>query len=378
MTLSATIKRSSPIVRSARVMQLEGIFDVSPSDRSELEWRVSLPLDQHEWQVGLIVGPSGCGKTTIAKTLWPEAYTTTLDWHADRAVIDEFPAAMSIKDITMLLSSVGFSSPPSWLRPHSVLSNGEQFRATLARALAEHAGLLVFDEFTSVVDRVVGKIGSLAVAKTVRKRNQKFIAVTCHDDVIDWLDPDWIYLPASDDFQWRLLRRRPAIQLDVARVHSSAWRLFSRHHYLTAELHKGARCFCAFTEGRAVAFHSYLPFVGRHSTHQRAVRGHRSVVLPDYQGCGIGNKLITACASMYSAMDFRVFRNTGHPAEIAGAAHDPNWRMTRAPSRTARDTGAKAHLGSYRASDRFTASFVYVGAKADRALAERVCLTEPV
>ena len=113
---------------------------------------------------------------------------------------------MSIKDVTTLLSSVGFSSPPAWLRPYGVLSNGEQFRATLARALAEKSDLCVFDEFTSVVDRVVGQIGSAAVAKTIRRRGSKFVAVTCHDDVLEWLDPDWVYTPADGSFAWRSLR----------------------------------------------------------------------------------------------------------------------------------------------------------------------------
>ena len=61
-----------------------------------------------------------------------------------------------------------------WLRPFHVLSNGEQFRATIARALAESAKgreLVVIDEFTSVVDRTVAQIGSAAIAKTIRRRH---------------------------------------------------------------------------------------------------------------------------------------------------------------------------------------------------------------
>ena len=57
------------------------------------------------------------------------------DWPPDRAVIDGF-GQRPIKDITHLLTAVGFSSPPSWIKPYRVLSNGEQFRCDLARALA--------------------------------------------------------------------------------------------------------------------------------------------------------------------------------------------------------------------------------------------------
>jgi len=211
------ITKTSKIKRTPRVMQLEGMFDIPPTKRADLSWTVSLPLDEKPWNIGLIVGPSGCGKTTIARALFPNAYVKGFDWSPELSVVDAFPEDMSIKDVTKLWSSVGFSSPPAWLRPFGVLSNGEQFRATPARAIAAKPDLCVFDEFTSVVDRTVGRIGSATVAKTVRRNGGKFIAVTCHDDVLDWLDPDWVYTPADNEFAWRRLRGRPKIKLEIAR-----------------------------------------------------------------------------------------------------------------------------------------------------------------
>lgn len=72
----------------------------------------------------------------------------------DRPVIDNFPAGMGIREITWLRGAVGLSSVPAWLKPHKVLSNGEAFRADVARLLAETPpdGIAVVDEFTSVVD----------------------------------------------------------------------------------------------------------------------------------------------------------------------------------------------------------------------------------
>ena len=139
----------------------------------------------------------------------------------------------------------GEPSPPARLRPFHVLSTGQQFRATMARLLAEFPALAVCDEFTSVVDRTVAQIGSAAIAKTVRARNQRFVAVTCHEDVIDWLQPDWTYYPATNAFQWRCLRRRPPIELEVFRCHHAAWELFAPHHYLAHSLALGANCFLA-------------------------------------------------------------------------------------------------------------------------------------
>jgi len=188
---SLNIVRSSDVVRTARVMQVEGLFDVPPSKKSAVAWQVDLDLPA-EWNVGVIVGPSGSGKSTLARELFAEHLTRNWEWDAAKTILDGFADGMPIKEITELLSSVGFSTPPSWLRPFHALSTGEQFRVGMARTLAEMRDLAVVDEFTSVIDRQVAQIGSAAIAKTVRRRGQKFIAVTCHYDVLDWLEPDWV------------------------------------------------------------------------------------------------------------------------------------------------------------------------------------------
>src|SRR5438477_11142801 len=192
-----TCLRSVPIIRTPRVRQLEGMFDVPPAERSEMRWEAALPLEEADWQIGLIVGPSGCGKSTLARELFPEALIDGFDWPDDQSIVDAFPAAMGIKEVVGLLSSVGFSSPPSWLRPFRALSNGEQFRVTIARALAEKPDLAVIDEFTSVVDRPVARIGSAALARTIRRpgpdeKARRLVAVSCHYDIVDWLSPDWV------------------------------------------------------------------------------------------------------------------------------------------------------------------------------------------
>src|SRR4051795_5202448 len=165
--MHAHIHVESSVVESPRVQQLRGLFDLPAERTSRLEWAVELPLHERGWNVGLITGPSGCGKSTIARHLWPAEleHSSRLEWPGDQAVIDAFPEGMPMKDVAALLSAVGFSSPPAWLRPFSVLSTGQRFRVTLARLLADAAGLVVVDEYTSVVDRTVAQIGSAAFAK---------------------------------------------------------------------------------------------------------------------------------------------------------------------------------------------------------------------
>ncbi|HEY3966824.1 MAG TPA: ABC transporter ATP-binding protein [Planctomycetaceae bacterium] len=403
--------RSVPLVRSPRVKQLEGMFDVPPAERSARIWEVDLPLEERDWRIGLVVGPSGCGKTTLARELFPGAMIDGFVWPADRSIVDAFPAAMGIKDITGLLSSVGFSSPPNWLRPFAALSNGEQFRVTIARALAEQPDLAVIDEFTSVVDRTVARIGSAAVARTIRQSNRRLVAVTCHYDIIEWLDPDWIYDPATDEFQWRCLQRRnerreeaspagstgarhcavakrPAIGLEIARVHRDAWRLFKPHHYLSGELNRTAKCFMAFLVGgegapgdrqsvdsagvssteysvRSTQF-SFRPAAFTAVLHAPDAKGgywreHRTVCLPDFQGVGIGNALSEFVASLFVATGKRYCSRTSHPAMIRHRATSTLWRMGRGASFGSKQAGSCTAFNRSAALDRMTVGFRFVG-----------------
>lgn len=42
----------------------------------------SLPIEDFDWQVGVVVGRSGSGKTSIAKQLFPEAYVRSFQYVA--------------------------------------------------------------------------------------------------------------------------------------------------------------------------------------------------------------------------------------------------------------------------------------------------------
>jgi ABC-type ATPase with predicted acetyltransferase domain len=152
----------------------------------------SLPIEAEPWQIGVICGRSATGKTTIAKKLFPENYVQGFAYSA-ATVLDDFPENLTVAEITRALTSVGFASPPDWLKPYACLSQGEKMRVDVARALLLDRKLVVFDEFTSVIDREVAKVASLAISKAVRKSGKQFIAVTCHRDILDWLEPDWVF-----------------------------------------------------------------------------------------------------------------------------------------------------------------------------------------
>ena len=312
--------------RTPRVKQLSGMFDVPAQEKLSHHWVGEVPLGDREWNVGVIVGPSGAGKSSVKRQMFGE--DRVFEWQA-ASVIDDFDPALSIEDIAAVCSAVGFNTIPSWMKPYGVLSTGEKFRADLARHLIEGDDTVVIDEFTSVVDRQVAQIGSHAVQKYIRKTGKRFVGVTCHYDVIDWLQPDWMLEPATMTFQWRLLQRRPALAVEVARVGYEAWQLFAPFHYLTNELHRSAACFVLFVEGVPASFAGII-----HRPHSKVddIKGvSRLVTLPDYQGLGLAMILADTLGAAHTAMGHRLHTYPAHPSLVRAFDRSKYWAMHKKP-----------------------------------------------
>lgn len=319
----AVIRVSVPVIRSARVIQVESLFDVPSASSSEREWKVELPLEDRPWQVGLVVGPSGSGKSTLARTLWPQVANVST-WDPARSILDQFPKGMPISEITGLLSSVGLGTAPSWLRPHRFLSTGEQFRADVALALTSDDDPVVIDEFTSVVDRQVGKVASHAIAKAARRRGQRLVAVTCHEDVEEWLAPDWVMRMDTVEFLWRPVQPRPPVVLDIAPISAKAWQYFGKYHYLSARLPGGMiASYGGWVGDKCVAFAYVCKFP--HPRAKDIVRIRRQVVLPDWQGLSIGARMEEWIARHYTAKGYRFRSVAAHPGMIAHYRKSPDW-----------------------------------------------------
>lgn len=376
----------SPIDHSPRVRQLAAMFDVPLPKESVLEWKGELPVDgdNGDWNVGLIVGPSGSGKTTLAREIWglPEPF----EWRA-KSVIDDFPSEVSIEDVSRVCQAVGFNTIPAWMRPFHVLSNGEQFRVTLARHLIETGDPMVVDEFSSVVDRQVAKIASHAVQKHVRRAGRRFVAVTCHYDVEDWLQPDWVFDVSTSDFHRRRLRCRPKIECQVQPVDYQVWHTFAPFHYLKATLNRNARCFALLIDGRPVSFAGMLhrPVSVRSSKRHKGtpIWGcSRLVTLPDWQGLGLAFVLIDNVSAAYKTMGARVHTYPAHPALIRSFDRSRLWHLEKVPGQIRKPSDGNLHLGRRRktarpvrpgaSQGRPCATFCYFGPAMERENARRL------
>lgn len=331
-------------------------FDVPFSEKSKVVIENNIDLS-NDWQIGLIYGSSGSGKSTLLKTFGELNYPI---WDNTKSTISNF-APITFEEASKVLCSVGFSTIPAWFRPYSVLSNGEKFRADLAKTLIGERDIHLIDEFTSVVDRTVAKSASHSVSKYIRKNpTKKVIFASCHEDIIEWLQPDWVYNPLEGKtILPRGCLQRPKIELKIFRAKYEAWNLFKHHHYLSHDLNKSAKCFVAYWNGNAVGFNATLSFP--HPFVKGAWRGSRTVVLPDYQGLGIGSMLSDHVASMVVKNGGRYFSKTIHPSMISYRLKSGKWKET-THSRKSRNPFNKSMLSmNWNATDRFCYAFEYIG-----------------
>lgn len=320
---------------SYRAARVKSLFNAETGANFDFEIDVDLTGD---WNIGVVVGPSGSGKTSIGKTIFPGVpiHDYSQGWDNTKPIVDCIAPESDFNQVTGALAAVGLGSVPTWLRPFQVLSNGEQFRAGLARLICEKPEQVVIDEFTSVVDRQIAKVGSTAFQKSWRRSNPdgKVVLLTPHYDVLDWLEPDWILDTREKRFirePGRRLRRRPEISLEIRKTNGSYWRFFKPHYYLDLPMPVAAEYFVGTVDGELVCHLAVAPMFTA-----SAYRATRLVVMPEWQGTGVGTTFLDWVTQYHlegngrKGKTFPTFFHTSHP-QLAGALRKRRgWRQTSA------------------------------------------------
>lgn len=287
----------------------------------------------------LIVGTSGSGKSTILRSLGTDR---VLRISHNQTVIENFSSAQRGEE---LLLACGLRSIPAWFRSPATLSNGEYHRFEMAVSLDQDISII--DEFTSVVDRDTAKSLALSIRQFYDRTGTEaplYIA-SCHRDIVDWLDPEWVY---DTDLQVLENRRlpfrlgtRPTLTLTIKSTSVDYWRYFSKYHYLDTAISKSAHYYVLLLGDKPVGFHAAI-----HSTNRDIHsywRGHRTVILPEFQGMGIGTRFSDAIAEIYVSRGLRYFSKTAHPSFGEHREKSPLWRPT--------STNKKSRSGSYLLKD---------------------------
>lgn len=192
------ITLTSSIVNDKFTEHLYHNYDIQNKEITTTE--VPLPseedieiMNNDNWNILLICGQSGSGKSTILNNAF--GGVTPINYDYGKAVISQFET-LSEEEACNLLQSVGLSSVPTWLRKPQELSNGERARLDICKAIYEatrEGKDVVIDEFTSVVHRSVAQAMSFALQRYARQKNLHIIIASCHYDIIEWLQPDYVF-----------------------------------------------------------------------------------------------------------------------------------------------------------------------------------------
>lgn len=315
---------------SYRAARVKSLFNASDGCNFDLEAEIDLSGD---WSIGVVVGPSGSGKSSIGKVIFGEnlIHDYTKGWSYDRPIIDEIAPKGDFNEVTGALANVGLGDVPAWLRPFNVLSNGEQFRAGLARLICEKPEKVVVDEFTSVIDRQIAKIGSQAFQKAWRRTNPngKVVLLTPHYDILDWVQPDWVFDTKTKSFERGCLRHRPKIELQIFKTDSSYWRYFKPHYYLDLPMPPAAEYFVGTVNGELACHLAVAPFFNA-----KAYRSTRLVTMPEWQGAGVGFRFLEWVCQYHLEGNGRcqrkypTFFHTSHPQLCMALRRGIKWVQT--------------------------------------------------
>ena len=171
-------------------------YDIQNRDKTVTE--VPIPskedmeaMNKDDWNILLICGKSGSGKSTILREIYGDVKPIEYDY--SKCVISQFPR-LTEEGVCDLLSSIGLASVPTWLRKPQELSNGERARLDIAKAIYDaNGGVVLLDEYTSVVNRAAAKSMSHALQRYARQKGLKLIIASCHFDIVEWLQPDYMF-----------------------------------------------------------------------------------------------------------------------------------------------------------------------------------------
>jgi ABC-type ATPase involved in cell division len=328
------VRNSCKDFNSYRAARVKSLFNAESGAEFNLD--AELDIDDSHWKLGVIVGPSGSGKSSMGRMMFgADAFYQPDNWPGDKPIVDAIAPDGNFDAVTGALATVGLGSVPCWLRPYYALSNGERFRADLARVISEAPSKVVIDEFSSVVDRQIAKFGALAFQKAWKRTSGQCVLLSCHYDVIDWLEPDWVYDTGTCKFSRGSLWRRPKFDLEIWQTDSRYWPLFKPHYYLDLPLPVAGQYFVGTVDGEPVC-HMAVCTMNKGNNGNFEGRGTRLVVMPEWQGAGVGIRFLNAVCEMWRRGENKwgkplttVF-HTSHPGLCASLRRDSKWRQVSA------------------------------------------------
>ncbi|MHB1952316.1 MAG: GNAT family N-acetyltransferase [Sulfobacillus sp.] len=226
-----SLKISAPLIRTKATRKIQQAFGVS-RDMLTATLFSNLSFSVLPGDTVLICGPSGAGKTTLLSLLRqqlaepsrrPDGLTGTInvpkvvsvstlrELSNSRPLVNSL-GRVSFEHALFALNVSGLSEAHLYVKRFRELSNGQQYRAMVAKLIASRADVWVADEFCATLDPITANI----VARNLR-RCAKELGITVILAAANWsafvheLRPDSIvHLRAPWDyriFSWKEFRR---------------------------------------------------------------------------------------------------------------------------------------------------------------------------
>ncbi len=174
-------------------LTLDRLTDRAPVHQCRVEIR---PGD-----ITFITGPSGAGKSVLLRELQrcvPAAEAVNLadiDLPEGLTVVDCF--GHDIVATLRTLSAVGLGDVFSLLNRPGQLSDGQQHRLRLARALATGKPFVFADEFCSALDRITAAAVAYNVSRLAKRTGTTLVLASSRDDILLDLAPDVLIVKDS-------------------------------------------------------------------------------------------------------------------------------------------------------------------------------------
>ena len=105
------------------------------------------------------------------------------------------------------------------------------------------------------------------------------------------------------------------------------WAKFRRYHYLNTDLARSCRCFGLYDDNKIIGFAGVLH--QPHAKWKNLKRISRLVILPDYQGIGLGYKFLNLLGHYYAKQNYQLSIVTNAKNLVCKLSGSEKWRMTR-------------------------------------------------
>ena len=340
-------------------------IDIKKKSKHHLTIDAEIPKD---FNIGLIYGASGSGKTTLAKHIFGQDIFKNI-LNDNEPIINQLPLNLKYEECASMLNGIGLNSVPCWVRPVYTLSNGQKARAEAVLLMTQDVEIIVIDEWTSVVDRTVAKAMSYTLQKYARKNNKKIILLSCHYDVIEWLIPDWVIDCNKQEFKLKqnadfFFSKRERLEFTIKQIDKQSWKYFSKYHYLSENLPGGRiYCFGLFYGENQIGFQCFANYTPIKKGTIPIYHSNRTVIHPDYQGFGLGIKLINLTSKyMQETYHYRIMAKFSAIPVYKSMSKQKEWKFLGAKRLMGKmQHGKTFNSSSFRDEGTKTFHFEYVG-----------------